>query len=135
MFKREGGSYPIQKIEQDWVLDQEALGSKRKFWYRDPGDRAPWLFKYPQLATGQHWAEKIAAEVAGALGIFHAIVELAELAGSRGPQRSLSLGKGESFTTAIKFSQGGFWVTIPFGNSANPTTRLTIFCCRLRDHL
>jgi hypothetical protein len=36
-----------------------------------------WLFKYPQPSTGQHWAEKIAAEVADALDILHARVELA----------------------------------------------------------
>ena len=43
-----------------------------------------WLFKYPQVDTGQHWAEKIAAEVAVILRIYHARVELAEFEGVRG---------------------------------------------------
>lgn len=46
--------------------------------------RADWLFKYPQASTGQHWAEKIAAEVANCLGIRHAVVELADFQGERG---------------------------------------------------
>ena len=37
-----------------------------------------WLFKYPQRHTGQHWSEKIAAEVAALLRICHARVELAK---------------------------------------------------------
>ena len=53
------------------------MGSKRKFWYRHPGDNEPWLFKYPQQNTGQHWAEKIVAELAALLRIPHARVELA----------------------------------------------------------
>ena len=43
-----------------------------------------WLFKYPQPGTGQHWAEKIAAEVAAILRIYHARVELAEFQDDRG---------------------------------------------------
>lgn len=54
------------------------MGSKKKFWYlNNPDDQIKWLFKYPKQNTGQHWAEKIAAEVAGLLGILHAKVELA----------------------------------------------------------
>ncbi len=43
-----------------------------------------WLFKYPQPHTGQHWTEKVAAEVAAVLGIHHARVELAEFQGHQG---------------------------------------------------
>ena len=54
------------------------MGSKKKFWYRrGPEHETDWLFKYPQANTGQHWAEKIAAEIAGLLAIPHAKVELA----------------------------------------------------------
>ena len=68
------------------------MGSKTKFWYRpsvsQEGEAAAnddlWLFKYPQQRTGQHWAEKIAAEVAAILRIYHARVELAEYRGDRG---------------------------------------------------
>lgn len=70
-------SYPIIEIHPDWVLEEEAMGSKVKFWFRETNDSPRWLFKYPQPNTGQHWAEKIAAEVADALDILHARVELA----------------------------------------------------------
>ena len=60
------------------------MGSKPKFWYRPSDQEAPWLFKYPQAATGQHWAEKIAAEIANSLHIPHAVVELAEFGESQG---------------------------------------------------
>lgn len=76
--------YPIIGILPDWVLEEEAMGSKQKFWFREKDGRPNWLFKYPQPNTGQHWAEKIAAEVADALDIFHARVELAVFQGVRG---------------------------------------------------
>ena len=75
--------YPILEIQPDWVLESEAMGSKDKFWYRD-GDGPDWLFKFPQPNTGQHWSEKIAAEVADGLDILHAQVELAVFQGVRG---------------------------------------------------
>ena len=75
--------YPIIEIQPDWVLEPEAMGSKDKFWFR--GDDGPErLFKFPQRNTGQHWSEKIAAEVADHLGILHARVELALFPGVRG---------------------------------------------------
>ena len=55
----------------------EALGSKPKFWYRPDVTDVDWLFKYARENTGEHWAEKIAAEVADLLGVLHAKVELA----------------------------------------------------------
>jgi hypothetical protein len=77
--------YPIGEIQPEWVLEQEALGSKRKFWYSsNPKEEASWLFKYPQARSGQHWAEKVAAEVADALEINHARVELAVFEGTPG---------------------------------------------------
>ena len=60
------------------------MGSKEKVWYRKPGDRAPWLFKFPKQNTGEHWAEKVAAEIAALLGTLHARVELAELRNGQG---------------------------------------------------
>ena len=60
------------------------MGSKKKFWYHKTNERAAWLFKHPQDNTGQHWAEKIAAEVASRLRIVHGKVELAEFQGKRG---------------------------------------------------
>ena len=78
-------SYEILTVNPEWLLGPEAMGSKTKFWYRQLGDqKRDWLFKFPQPNTGQHWAEKIAAQVAGVMGIRHAQVELAVFLGDRG---------------------------------------------------
>ena len=69
--------YPITEVQEEWALERETMGSKRKFWYRQPGDGSRWLFKYPRGTTGEHWAEKIAEAVASHLQIRHARVELA----------------------------------------------------------
>ena len=76
--------YPVVEIEEPRRDEDEAMGTKPKFWCTHPEEDTPWLFKYPQRGTGQHWAEKIAAEAAQALGILHAVVELATFAGERG---------------------------------------------------
>ena len=76
--------YPIVTVEPEWVLEDEDMGSKEKFWYRDGINRKGFLFKYPREHTGEHWAEKIAAEVAACLDISHAKVDLAEFRGERG---------------------------------------------------
>ena len=61
------------------------MGSKNKFWYHSPDEKNKnWLFKYPKQNTGEHWAEKIAAEMASALRIKHAEVELAICEGNQG---------------------------------------------------
>lgn len=60
------------------------MGTREKFWYRDNDSERDWLFKYPRPNTGEHWAEKIVAEVADAAGIEHAIVELAQFQNNRG---------------------------------------------------
>ncbi len=78
--------FEIVEVDPDWALDQESMGTKAKFWYRktEDGIDSEWLFKYPRPNTGEHWAEKIAAEVAEALSIPHARVELAVFEGERG---------------------------------------------------
>ena len=86
--------YPIVEVSPEWVLGPEEMGSKEKFWYYNPEKETAWLFKHPQDNTGQHWAEKISAEVASRLGMFHAKVELAEFQGKRG-------------STTESFSRGG----------------------------
>jgi hypothetical protein len=57
------------------------MGTKPKFWFRC--DRQRWLFKEPRGSTGEHWAEKGAAEIGHLLGIPCARVELAEVQGNR----------------------------------------------------
>lgn len=76
--------YRIIEVKPEWVIDREDMGTKTKFWYRDPDEDANWLFKYPRPNTGEHWAEKIAAEVASVLGVRHAKVELARFEGDCG---------------------------------------------------
>ena len=60
------------------------MGSKEKVWYWKPDEKAPWLFKFPKQNTGEHWAEKVAAEIAASLGMLHARVELAEFGNGQG---------------------------------------------------
>lgn len=80
--------YPIVSLHKEDVLAPEEMGSKRKGWVQVAGDSERWLFKYARLSngqvTGEHWAEKVAAEVAALLHISHARVELATLEGSPG---------------------------------------------------
>lgn len=80
--------YPIISLSKNDVLAPEEMGSKRKGWVRVPDDAERWLFKYARFSneqvTGEHWAEKVAAEVAALLVIPHARVELATLEGAPG---------------------------------------------------
>ena len=75
--------YPIIRVKQEWASESEDMGSKDKFWYLQGTDEH-WLFKYPRPCTGEHWAEKIAAELADLLAIPHARVELAIFGEDRG---------------------------------------------------
>ena len=77
--------YPVIEILPEWAPQTEEMGSKSKFWYLQQGDtESYWLFKYPRPGRGEHWAEKIAAEVAGLLEIPCARVELAMFQGAQG---------------------------------------------------
>ena len=80
--------YPILTLHAADVLAPEEMGSKRKGWVRVGDDAEPWLFKYSRVnegvVSGEGWAEKIAAEVAAAIGLSAARVELAGLDGEVG---------------------------------------------------
>jgi len=76
-------AYPIIEVQPEWVANPEDMGTKNKFWY-GPGNETRWLFKHPRANTGEHWAEKIAAEIAAAAGILHAKTELALYKNDRG---------------------------------------------------
>ena len=71
--------YPIIEVPPHQILQPEGMGSKEKSWYSVPEvNDSNWLLKHPRrLSSGDHWAEKIAAEVANVLGIPCARVELA----------------------------------------------------------
>lgn len=67
-----------------WLSYQdEQMGTKQKVWLQDP-DGIPYLLKYPREGSGEDWAEKAVAEIAGLLAIPHAEVELATFQGKRG---------------------------------------------------
>jgi hypothetical protein len=80
-------SYPIITVAPEAVLESEQLGTKDKFWFNtDDGylGKSQWLFKFPTEGTGQHWAEKIACEIAKEMKILTPRVELAVFEGARG---------------------------------------------------
>ena len=78
------------------MRETEALGTKSKFWFQSDKDPVPWLFKLPRQNTGEHWAEKVTAEIADAMDVFHARVELAQFETARGSaSKSFSIGKRE----------------------------------------
>lgn len=68
--------YPIVTVPPDAFDLPEQLGTKRKFWYRDPTARM-FLFKEGRPNTGENWAEKVCCEIAELLGIPHAQYNLA----------------------------------------------------------
>ena len=77
--------YQILGVWHEWVRDPEDMGSKKKFWFRFPDEpQGYWLFKFPKDNTGEHWAEKIAAELAVLLNIECAKVELATFGNEQG---------------------------------------------------
>ncbi len=59
------------------------MGTKFKFWYSD-GDLGQALFKQGRPNTGENWAEKVACDLADALGLPHAHYELARFRDMRG---------------------------------------------------
>jgi len=73
--------FPVLEVPSalsgDGLQQSEQMGSKQKFWHCD-AQTAQWsLFKYSRPYTGEHWSEKVACELARALGLPHAQVELA----------------------------------------------------------
>lgn len=82
--------YAVHSVSIEFELRQlglESRGTRRKFWTFIPDEQiAPhernlWLLKFPRKDTGEHWAEKVAAEVGGLIGVDCARVELANCDG------------------------------------------------------
>lgn len=81
--------YDVLEIADEQVLENEQLGSKSKFWIsieveNEEDEDQEWLFKIPRENTGEHWAEKVAAEVAELLDIPCADIELAKFRDTKG---------------------------------------------------
>lgn len=79
--------YRIVTVTPQSVLESEQLGTKDKFWFNtedNSSGKSQWLFKFPTPGTGQHWAEKIACEIAKQMRIVTPRVELALFQGSHG---------------------------------------------------
>jgi len=68
--------YKIVEVPEHAPSQLEQLGSKAKFWFR-AADGTRTLFKEGYPGSGEHWAEKVACEVARGLGLPHAAYELA----------------------------------------------------------
>jgi len=76
-------TYDIHDVT-DWPqIAPEQMGTKSKFWCRHPDDYLT-LFKQSRTHHGEHWSEKVAAELAGLVGVPHAEIELATHQGSQG---------------------------------------------------
>lgn len=70
------------------------MGSKPKFWFRYRDEL--WLYKQARPNTGEHWAEKIASEVADELSLPTHRVELATYEGRPGCAVRSFLEKGQT---------------------------------------
>lgn len=57
----------ILEVAPSWRRGIEDMGSKPKFWFRYQDEM--WLFKQARPNTGEHWAEKIASEIAELMGL------------------------------------------------------------------
>ena len=75
--------YRVRDLPQAPQTLPENRGSRRKYWLPIDGESSLWLLKFPRPRQGQgeHWAEKIAAEVGHLVGIDCARVELARSGG------------------------------------------------------
>ena len=60
--------YQIEKVAANAPEELESLGSKDKFWFGG-GQR---LFKAVRNQSGEDWAERVTADIAGLLGLPHA---------------------------------------------------------------
>ena len=75
--------FRVVRVDSRSAVALEPLGTKRKFWFRDEANRRM-LFKAEERGTGEDWAEKIACELCGLLGLPHVLYDLAvESAGEK----------------------------------------------------
>ncbi len=75
--------FSIIDVPPDAPIEDEALGTKEKFWFQYM-ELGLYLFKKARLGTGEDWSEKIAAELCQLLTLPHADYELATFNGENG---------------------------------------------------
>ena len=75
--------FPVFDVSRWERHDTEQMGTKPKFWCLDPSG-VEFLFKESRRHSGEHWSEKVAAELAAALALPHAEIELATCDGKTG---------------------------------------------------
>ena len=76
--------YPVFEVTVPSGIQTRMLekkGSREKYWVTIEGDETRWLLKFPRPDTGEHWAEKVAAEVGNLIGVNCAKIELARCVG------------------------------------------------------
>ena len=78
-----GGSYSVIPVGT-LPSTVETKGSRRKFWVMGQDGRTEWLLKFPRTGTGEHWAEKVVAEIGNMIGVNCARIELARCRGELG---------------------------------------------------
>ena len=81
-------TYPVVPIPTRFDA-RENRGTRTKFWVQIEGGTDRWLFKIPRGNTGEHWAEKVAAELGCLVGIECAQVELARYVDEDGLEHGL----------------------------------------------
>ena len=71
-----GDDYPVVSVSGP-LEAHEGRGTRPKFWIRIGEGTERWLLKIPRPDTGEHWAEKVAAEIGRLIGVDCAQIELA----------------------------------------------------------
>lgn len=98
-------NFTIIDISSQNIDNYEQMGTKSKFWYTDKSNGREYLFKSlhtedkyqnPIIRHGEDWAEKVACELAGVLGIPHANYELAINGEERGTRSENFIQEGDS---------------------------------------
>jgi hypothetical protein len=87
--------YPIIVLPAGAIEQTEAMGTKQKFWFEHE-ELGLCLFKFSRPDAGEDWAEKVAEQLAGQLGMPHARYELGEYLGRRGVVSPRFLGSDET---------------------------------------
>ncbi len=94
----------ILEVDSSWRRGIEDMGSKPKFWFRYQDEM--WLFKQARANTGEHWAEKVASEIAELLGLPTHEVQIARYEGRMGCAVKSFLKKHEILVHGNEFLAG-----------------------------